>query len=153
MKITSAVLLTTVAALLAASDGTSSMTASCATTGPNHNMPGPGLLGGLFGNGRMAASAYRVIRVTPRIRNRDGSIGEKFWWYAAPNVKGNLRISGRRLDRPGGTVTGSGSPGSDPGNPTLRFWAVDVRFSDVGCWRVVGAAGRDRLALTVLVRR
>jgi hypothetical protein len=36
------------------------------------------MLAGLFGNGRMAASAYRVIKVTPRTQNADGSIGEKF---------------------------------------------------------------------------
>jgi hypothetical protein len=145
------VLVVGVAALVLASTGTSAT--RCPTTGPNRRMPEAGMLGGLFGNGRMAASAYRVIRVTPRTRNPDGSIGEKFWWYAAPTVKGDLKIRGHRLDRRGGKVTGNASPGSDPDHPNLRFWATGVRFPTVGCWRVVGTAGSARLALTVLVRR
>ena len=111
------------------------------------------MLGGLFGNGRMAASAYRVIKVDSRTRNADGSIGEKFWWYGAPDVKGDLRISGYRLDRRDGKVTGTPSPGSDTAHPRLRFWAVGVRFPAAGCWRVIGTAGSDRLSLVVLVRR
>jgi hypothetical protein len=125
----------------------------CHTTAANRSMPERGMLGGLFGNGRMAASAYRVIAVTPRTRNPDGSIGEKFWWYGAAGVRGDLVIGGRRLDRRGGNVTGDASPGWDPDHPKLRFWAVAVRFPTVGCWRVVGRAGKDTLELTVLVRR
>jgi hypothetical protein len=134
-----------------ASTGTSAT--RCRTTAANDRTPERGMLGGLFGNRRMAASAYRVIRVTSRTRNPDGSIGEKFWWYGAPDVSDVLEISGHRLDRPRGKVTGSASPGTDPDHPTLRFWAVGVRFPAEGCWRVIGTAGRDKLALTVLVRR
>jgi hypothetical protein len=68
-------------------------------------------------------------------------------------VKSTLKISGYRLDRRGGTVTGDPSPGTDPEFPQLRFWAVGVRLPTVGCWRVIGTAGKDRLSLVVLVRR
>ena len=145
-------LLAIVAGLSIASAGTSAT--PCRTTAPNRNMPEPGMLLGLFGNGRMAASAYRVIMVDSRTRNPDGSIGEKFWWYGAHDVRGDLRISGYRVDRRGGgKVTGRPSPGSDTAHPNLRFWATGVRFPTVGCWRVIGTAGADKLALTVLVRR
>lgn len=68
-------------------------------------------------------------------------------------MKGDLRISGYRLDSRGGKVTGSVSPGTDTAHPTLRFWAVGVHFPTVGCWKVIGTAGTDTLALVVLVRR
>lgn len=107
----------------------------------------------MFGNGRLATFPYRVIRVDSRTRNPDGSIGEKFPWWGASDVKGDLRISGYRLDSRGGKVTGSVSPGTDTAYPTLRFWAVGVHFPTVGCWKVIGTAGTDTLALVVLVRR
>jgi hypothetical protein len=68
-------------------------------------------------------------------------------------VNPTLRISGYWLDRRGGKVTGDPSPGTDPEVPQLRFWAVGVRFPTVGCWRVIGTAGKDRLSVVVLVRR
>jgi hypothetical protein len=68
--------LTTALALTLTASGTSAT--RCPTSGANSTTPARGMLGGLFGNGRMAASAYRVIKVTPRTQNADGSIGEKF---------------------------------------------------------------------------
>jgi hypothetical protein len=123
----------------------------CRTTPPNGNVPS-GVPTSLFGNGRLATIAYREIAVTLRTRNPDGSIGEKFPWWAAPDVTGDLVISGHRLDRPGGPVTGRVNPGFVESNPN-RFWAVGVRFPTVGCWKVTGTVGVESLSLVVRVAR
>src|SRR2546421_11163335 len=65
----------------------------CRTTPSNGNVPS-GVPTSMFGNGRLATIAYREIAVTLRTRNPDGSIGEKFPWWAAPDVTGDLVISG-----------------------------------------------------------
>ena len=123
----------------------------CRTTAPNGNVPS-GTPTSFFGNGRLATVAYRVVDVTPRTRNPDGSISEKFPWWAAPDVQGDLVIGGHRLDRHGGRVTGRVNPGFVESNPN-RFWAVGVRFPTVGCWKVTGTVGADSLSLVVRVAR
>ena len=123
----------------------------CRTTAPNGNVPS-GTPTSFFGNGRLATVAYGVIGVTDRTRNADGSVSEKFPWWAAPDVRGDLVISGHRLDRRGGRVTGKVDPGFVQSNPN-RFWAVGVRFPTAGCWKVTGTVGAESLSLVVRVTR
>jgi hypothetical protein len=73
----------------------------------------------------------------------------KFPWWGAQSVRGDLRISGHRLDRPAPALRVDGQPGSGQDG----FWASSVIFPTIGCWKVTGAIGAARLAFAVRVMR
>jgi hypothetical protein len=75
----------------------------------------------------------------------DGSLGIKWPWWRG--VKGQLKITGRRLDAPA---------------PTLRAWIPDgygdtgwqvsnLIFPQPGCWEVTGTVGRASLTFVTRV--
>src|SRR3954464_6772442 len=116
---------------------------SCPATSANGQGP-PGIsAAGLFGNGRLATSAYGLILANDRTLNADGSISEKFPWFGAPSLRGDLRISGKRLDRRitrplRAGILGGGLTNAPPGT---QFWSSAVTFPTTGCWRIDGRVG------------
>jgi len=142
------VALVAIAALLAVDTSGSAATgaASCQVTRPN-GRPMPGL----FGNGRLSAPTYFPrITVAPRMLQPDGWIGEKFPWRGH-GVTGDLRVTGRRLDRPGRPVRTIVNRGAPLGESVEAFWAVAILFPTTGCWRITGTAGTARLSFVTRV--
>jgi hypothetical protein len=74
-----------------------STTMTCRVTEANGRVPA-GAPSTLFGNGRLAVATYPAVEASPRTLRPDGSIGEKFPWFGASDLVGQLRISGKRLD-------------------------------------------------------
>ena len=100
-----------------------------------------------FGNGRLWVGGLGpsgVIKAGPQLINKDGSIGVKFGWWQS--VRGDLRISGRRLDATAGHLRADvlqyGMTGFQPSG---------VTFSKEGCWRVTGRVGATSLTFVTLV--
>lgn len=126
---------------------------ACRASVANGRVP-PGAPKSLFGNGRLATAAYRVIFADGRTVNADGTISEKFPWFGAPGVRGDLRITGARLDRRGGGLRAGINEGAVPGAPRgSRFWSSGITFPTGGCWRILARAGSDRLAVVVNVEQ
>jgi hypothetical protein len=122
----------------------------CRVTEANGRVPA-GAPSGLIGNGRLASSAYSVVEASVRTLKPGGSISEKFWWYGARNLVGQLRISGTRLDGRARPLSAHVNEGAIEGVPQLRFWASGITFTTPGCWKVVGRVGAVRLAFVVRV--
>lgn len=125
-------------------------TAICPVSEANGRVPA-GAPSGLIGNGRLASSAYSVVEASPRTLRPDGSISEKFWWFGARDLVGQLRISGTRLDRRARPLRASVHEGAIENTPQLRFWASAITFPTPGCWKVVGRVGTVQLAFVVRV--
>jgi hypothetical protein len=151
LRLASATIIVVAAAVLAAASA-GTVSAACRTTRANDHVPA-GASSSLFGNGLLATAAYGVIYATSRTLNRDGTISEKFPWFAASGLVGDLRITGKRLDRAAPPLRARINPGSVESAPDVRFWASGITFPTVGCWRVTGRVGDVRLSLVVLVRR
>jgi hypothetical protein len=126
--------------------------ATCRTTQANGQVPA-GASSNLFGNGQLATAAYGVIYATPRTLNREGTISEKFPWFGASGLVGDLRITGKRLDRAAPPLRARINPGTVESAPDMRFWATGITFPTAGCWRITGRVDDVRLSLVVLVRR
>jgi hypothetical protein len=75
----------------------------------------------------------------------DGSIGWKFPWWRL--VRGQLTITGRRLDAPAPPAT-SDVP---HGYGDVGFQASGVSFSSEGCWQVTGKVDHTSLTFVTLV--
>ena len=123
---------------------------TCPITEANGRVPA-GAPSSLIGNGRLASSAYSVVEASSRTLRPGGSISEKFWWYGARNLVGQLRISGTRLDRPARPLSARVNEGAIESAPQLRFWSSGITFSTPGCWKVVGRVGSVRLVFVVRV--
>jgi hypothetical protein len=141
-----------VAAAVLAAALAATASATCRTTRANGRVPA-GASSTLFGNGQLATAAYGVIYATPRTLDRDGTISEKFPWFGAAGLVGDLRITGRRLDRAAPPLRARINPGSVESVPGMRFWASGITFPTAGCWRITGRVDDVRLTLVVLVRR
>lgn len=77
----------------------------------------------------------------------DGSIGMKYGWWR--NVRGQLEITGRRLD-------GDAPPleaGAPDGYGETGFQASGVLFPTEGCWEVTGTVGSSSLTFVTFVIR
>ena len=74
----------------------------------------------------------------------DGLVGVKFGWWR--NVRGYLRITGRRLD-------GVAPPlrAGIPDYGMTGFQASGVYFPTAGCWQVTGKAGTATLTFVTMV--
>jgi hypothetical protein len=142
------------ACLIGASATSATVGRVCPATGPNGRVP-TGTPVEQYGNGRLATAAYRVILANERTLNPDGSISEKYPWWGASSLNGELRITGKRLDRRitrtlHAKIDGGGVSNVPPGT---HFWSTGITFPTTGCWRIDGRAGSDRLTLVVIVRR
>lgn len=79
--------------------------------------------------------------------NADGSMRAKVAWWRG--VRGKLAISGRRLYASAPPLLTYVPSGYGP----VGVVPSALTFPTVGCWRVVGKAGRARLTFVVRVRK
>jgi hypothetical protein len=116
---------------------------ACPATAPNGRVPA-GTPTEQYGNGRLATAAYRVILANERTLNPDGTISEKYPWWGAPSVKGDLRITGKRLDKRIARTLHAKIDGGGVSNvpPGTHFWSTAITFPTTGCWRIDAARGR-----------
>jgi hypothetical protein len=95
-------------------------------------------------NGRLWTVLWPEGTVRERPRG-DGSIEMKFpWWRGA---RGELRITGRRLDAPAPALRAR----VPDGYGAIGFQSSAVIFPTGGCWRVTGMAGEASLRFVTLV--
>jgi hypothetical protein len=130
-----------VSATAHASTPTLAVGADCSVTVPNGHGPPPanygndGLAVGLSPTGRYDALVFYEAN--------HGEISVKFPWVRL--VKGQLRISARRLDRPAPPAKARVPSGyGDSG-----FQASGVVFPTVGCWQVTGFVGDASLTFVI----
>jgi len=127
--------------------------AVCQATAPNGRTP-PGERPGATRHGsRGLFVALYYPRLVARRVEPDGSVWEKFpWWADGPTAL--LEISGRRLDRAAPPLQARVQPGW-PANPQpfrgTAFWSSAIRFPTAGCWSVTGRSGRASLTFVVQV--
>ena len=127
----------------------------CPVTEANHEIPpgqedNPGAeVADYHGDGDLwtVLPPSGVLVAQPSDVRRDGSIARKFPWWRG--VEGDLAITGRRVDRPGGTVQASIPPGYDP----TGFQASAIIFPGEGCWQVTATAGTAEMTFVTLVVR
>ena len=125
---------------------TAALAFACPVTKPN-DRPLPGL----YGNGRLAAPTYYpAITVSRRNVQRNGWIGEKFPWRAY-GVRGELTITGRRLDRRAPALRARVNPGFPVEEKVDAFWAVGILFPTPGCWQITGSVGSATLTFVTRV--
>ena len=124
----------------------------CVVTLPNASSP-PGTSSDhqWYGNGKLRVSLYWpngtvVFRPGgPGFVEPDGALGMKFGWWRG--VKGQLSISGKRLDAPALPLraevpVGYGNNG---------FQATYIIFPTPGCWEVTGKVGDTKLIFVTRV--
>jgi len=160
MLITASVLLTATTTACSTNNGESAgstsagPSASCAVTLPN-GVTVPGQIGsspgqvasgdGMFGNGALSVALQPNGRVVARRDPHDGSIGMKFMWWRG--VKGELQITGRRLDAQAKPARAD-VPG---GYGDQGFQASGIVFPTAGCWQVTGSVGANNLTFVTEV--
>jgi hypothetical protein len=140
----------TVAALAGVASGcgasaeraTQSEDSGCVPTPPNGVAPpGEAASSAYLGNGELFTMLYYPqLDVAQRNIQPDGSGAEKFGWWADSRFSGDLRISGRRLDRNAPPVRARTQPAS-PETPFrgTGFWTAAIHFPSPGCWEVTGS--------------
>jgi hypothetical protein len=127
----------------------------CPVTRPGRFVPPSGVsYGALFGadfihgNGQLWVGGLGengVIVAGPSFVEPDGSIGMKLGWYRV--ARGQLTITGRRLDAPAPPARGDVPSGyGDAG-----FQASGVYFPTEGCWEVTGTVGSTTLTIVTFV--
>ena len=125
----------------------------CPATQPNHSIPpgqehNPGAEAADYhGNGQLwtVLAPRGVLTAAPDEVRRDGSIGRKFPWWR--DVRGDLKISGHRLDAHGASVRAHIPSGYDP----TGFQASEIVFPDEGCWEVTATAAGAELTFVMRV--
>jgi hypothetical protein len=94
---------------------------------------------------RVTLNMDGVIVANGGMIHSDGSIGWKFPWWRL--VRGQLMITGKRLDAPAPPAT-SYVP---YGYGDIGFQASGVTFSSEGCWQITGKVDRTSLTFVTLV--
>ncbi len=160
MLVTASVLLIAVTTACSTNNGASARSSSggpsanCAVTLPN-GVTVPGQIGsgpgqvasgdGMYGNDALSVALQPGGRVIAKPDPHDGSIGMKFMWWRG--VKGNLQITGQRLDAPAKPAL-AGVPG---GYGDRGFQASGIVFPTAGCWQVTGSVGAASLTFVTQV--
>lgn len=142
-----------VAAVAAGCGEQTRLVSGCPTTQPNHRIPpgqeqNPGAQEADYhGDGQLwtVLPPGGVLTAAPIERGPDGSIARKFPWWRG--VRGDLRISGSRLDASGPSLRAHIPSGYDP----TGFQASEVVFPTEGCWEVTATAGGGELTFVTLV--
>jgi len=99
----------------------------------------------MYGNDALSVALQPGGRVIAKPDPHDGSIGMKFMWWRG--VKGNLQITGQRLDAPAKPAL-AGVPG---GYGDRGFQASGIVFPTAGCWQVTGSVGAASLTFVTQV--
>lgn len=114
----------------------------CAPTAPNGvTPPGEAASASYLGNGELFTLLYYPqLDAAARNLQPDGSIGEKFGWWADSRFVGDLRIAGRRLDAPAPPLRAR-TQAASPETPFRGsgFWTAAIYFPTPGCWEVTGS--------------
>lgn len=112
----------------------------CALTQPN---------GGLdfHGNGGLSTALwdYGVVVADARFIQANGSVRMKWPWWR--RVRGDLRVTGRRLDRRAPPLRAEITPGYGP----IGLQPSSLIFPTDGCWRITGRVGRETLTFVTVV--
>lgn len=125
----------------------------CPATQPNRSIPpgqehNPGAEAADYHGNRQLWTVLAprgVLTAAPDEVRRDGSIGRKFPWWRG--VRGDLKITGHRLDAHGASVRAHIPSGYDP----TGFQASEIVFPSEGCWEVTATAGDAELTFVTLV--
>jgi hypothetical protein len=123
----------------------------CPVTKPNGSTP-PGEDPSRYyhGNGQIWTGLYDNGTVVfepegPGVREEDGSLSMKFWWWRG--VEGRLEIEGRRIDADADALRASIPAGyGDKG-----FQASALIFPTPGCWEVTAQVGTATLTFVTRV--
>ncbi|HEY7003521.1 MAG TPA: hypothetical protein VH281_04515 [Gaiellaceae bacterium] len=119
----------------------------CPLTLPNGKTPpGKADIGANHGNGKLWTTLWphNVVIARRQFIAADGSVWMKWpWWWE--DVRGTLRITGRRLDGEAAPLTAHAIRGYE------RFQPSAIRFPTEGCWEVTGAVGDAKLTFVTLV--
>lgn len=123
----------------------------CPVTAPNGETP-PGEVASPyhFGNGDIFTALWPQGEIVffqegPGEIRPDGSLAIKFPWWRGEGVKGEIEVSGRRLDRPGRGVTAE----MPSGYPDTGFRPSALVFPSEGCWEVTARVGEAELTFIV----
>ena len=108
-------------------------------TPPQGIAPGPGLYGNDYLWAAIPPSGVQSI-----VRRADGLLIVKYMWWRL--VKGDLSVTGRRLDQDGPPAYAELADSGDFG-----FQASGVVFPSPGCWEVTGTVAGHPLVFVVLV--
>ncbi len=118
--------------------------AGCPVTEPNGSLP-PGetvAAPEYLGNGELWTVLWPDGRVIfepggPGEIRDDGGLAMKFPFWRGEGVRGELRITGRRLDGMAGPLTAE----IPEGYGETGFQATGLVFASEGCWEVTASAG------------
>lgn len=126
---------------------------TCGVTVANGSIPpsandwGGGTPENSHGNGKLWTLfwPHNVVIATPDFVEDDGAVRMKWPWWRG--VKGELRISGRRLDAKAPPVRAdiSDAYGRSGFQPSAIFFPTD------GCWEVTGRVGEASLTFVTIV--
>lgn len=121
--------------------------AGCPVTPPNGETPPGGQPGPEFhGNGDLWTALPSGAK--PDDVRENGSSATKFPWWRGPGAKGQLRITGQRLQGRGPPIR----PRIPAGYGRTGFQASAVIFPRDGCWEITGKAGDAALTAVIRVR-
>lgn len=149
-----------------------STTPTCAVTGPRLDDPRAALRTGLPAKQTIIALDREQRKALPdaplpgTVRARlkevgaffgpiddDGTISVKSLWRKdLRRAKGRLRVTGTRLDAPGGRFSVDLNRDYSE-RRTANFVPGSLIFSTTGCWQINGRAGKARVTYVALVRR
>ena len=121
--------------------GSTRPASSCAVTHPNGNPP-PGSPPSphVHGNGTIWVALSSDGKLDLQ-QGSDGQWATKVIWYTA--VRGELKITGRRLDAKSSPLRGFSS------GVGIGTWGSGIYFPTEGCWEVTGAVGDKKLTFVV----
>lgn len=110
--------------------------------------PGEQWAGTNYGKGELWTTFWprNVVIADAGYVQPDGSIAMKWPWFRG--VKGQLVISGRRLD---GNAPPILQRVSSDGYGSTGFLPTSIVFPTEGCWEVTGAVGKARLTFVTMV--
>lgn len=123
---------------------------SCPVTLPNGNAPpGERPTRADYGNGELFTGLPPdgIARMLPHEVQPDGSLRRKFFWWRGPEIRGDLTLTGRRLDVPAPPLRAE----IPEGYGLTGFQATALIFPAAGCWEVTGRAGDGSLTFVILV--
>lgn len=152
-------LLALVVVLMPAGGAEGRSSADCPVTRPNNNMPAPDLLE-TFG-AQLTADYFHgtdrlwvgmwwpngVIHSRDVHYDPDGSLAVKTPWFRGPDTRGQLVITGRRLDADAPLPRFEGVPSY--GGASVEVSGINYRTP--GCWKVTGTVGDASLTFVTFV--
>jgi len=113
--------------------------------------PPPGLDGVWHGNDALWTYVPEDGILTARSQDlrEDGSIGTKWFWFAA-GIRGTFTLTGQRIDAPSrGLIVHQVNEGSMTGFTGSGTWATPITFPTQGCWRLTARVANPSSAISL----